>query len=163
MEILEASNRVHDGIRNRDMNENEKIWQKPYITDLRNQCIEFDRTQDEFKEIVIQRQNWYDQSDIDDESEEFEIMAVVGYAKKGNKDFYKVVWKPRSLCANETYPNFFPELQGKAWPLNDDNNWIGSSSDYWGTIKKSFKDIMEDLKEWDKNNKNNKRGLEFEI
>lgn len=162
MEILEASNRVHAGIRNRDMNENEETWEKPYITDLRNQCIEFDKIQEEFKVIVMQRQSWYDQSDIDDESVKFEIMAVVGYVKRGKKDFYKVVWKPRSLCANKTYPDFFPELQGKAWPLNDDNNWIGSSSDYWNTIKKGFEDIMVDLKGWH-NNKNNERGLELVI
>ena len=50
-----------------------------------------------------------------------------------------------------------------AWPLNDENNWIGSSSDYWDTIKKSFKDIMNDLKGWHNNNNNNERGLEIEI
>ena len=82
-------------------------------------------------------------------------MAILGYAKRGRKDFFKVAWKPRYMCANAKYPELFPELLGKYWPLNDDNNWIGSSSDYWNYIKKEFKDIMDLLKGWHNNNNNN--------
>jgi len=160
MEILEASNRVHDGIRNRDMNDNEKIWQKPYITILRNQSIEYDKRLAErlaeFSEIVIQRRNWYDKSDIDDESEKFDIVAVVGYEKRGRRDFYKVLWLPRILCAHKTYPDIFPELLGKAWPLHDESNWIGSGSDYWATVKEErFKESRDTFKWLSTNNDDN--------
>ena len=155
MEILEATNRVQNGERNRVMHENDKIWQKPYITELRSQCIEQDKMKAEFQEINIQRQQWYDQSHIDDETEMFEIQAVVGYKKENRKDLYKVVWTPRRLCAHETYPVSFPELLGKHWPLNDVENWIGTGSDYWNSMKKNFRDIMEILKTHNNNNNNN--------
>ena len=85
----------------------------------------------------------------------FEIQAVVGYKKENRKDLYKVVWTPRRLCAHETYPVSFPELLGKHWPLNDVENWIGTGSDYWNSMKKNFKDIMEILKTHNNNNNNN--------
>jgi hypothetical protein len=155
MEILEVSNRVHEGVSNRVMNENNKIWQKPYITDLRNKSIEYDKIKAEFIEILIQRRDWYDKSDIDDESEKFDIVMVIGYEKRGKRDFYKVLWSPRILCAHKTYPDVFPELLGKAWPLHDESNWIGSGSDYWATVKKEkFKDSRE-LHKWLSTNNNN--------
>ena len=152
LEILEAANKVQNGVRNRDMHENDKIWLKPYITELRDQCIENDKIEAELREIKIQRQKWYDQSLIDDETEIFEIQAVVGYKKEKQKDLYKVVWSPRRLHAHKTYPGVFPELLGKHWPLNDVDNWIGRGSYYFTCMKKNFEDIMRLLKLCNNNN-----------
>ena len=150
MEILEATDRVHNGERNREMNVNDKIWQKPFIADLKNQCIVRDEFRAECEEIETQRQNWYDKSDVDDidnVSEKFEIESVVSLEKRGAKLFFKVIWKPRSLCAHKTYPEYFPELQGKAWPVDDENNWICTLSPYYLGMRKKFKEIMDVLKQ----------------
>ena len=61
----------------------------------------------------------------------FEIQSVVSYEERDRRDFYKVIRKPRRLCAHKTYPDTFPELEGRAWPVDDENNWIGSGTDYW--------------------------------
>ena len=80
-----------------------------------------------------------------DNEEEFEIEGISEYRKNGRKDEYLITWKPRRLCAHDDYPEVFPELMGKPWPITD-ADWIGTNSVYFAYIKKHFNTEMTQLK-----------------
>ena len=80
--------------------------------------------------------------------EEFEIEGISEYRRNGRKDEYLITWKPRRLRAHDVYPEVFPEMVGKPWPITE-ADWINSSSPYVGYyayIKKHFKVEMARLK-----------------
>ena len=56
-----------------------------------------------------------------------------------------IIWKPRILSAHEDFPEIFPEIMGKPWPITEED-WIGTNNAYWAYIKKRFNKEMALLK-----------------
>ena len=145
LEIMEVTSRVNEGLKNRVLDDYDP-WEPSFITKLRDACIESDKLEAVRDDIQSERQLWFENSDIHfDNEEEFEIEGISEYRKNGRKDEYLITWKPRRLSAHDDYPEVFPELMGKPWPITD-ADWIGTNSGYFAYIKKHFNTEMTQLK-----------------
>ena len=142
---MEVTSRVTEGLKNRVLDDYDP-WEPSFITQLRDACIESDKLEAVRDDIQSERQLWFENSDLHfDNEEEFEIEGISEYRTNGRKDEYLITWKPRRLRAHDDYPEVFPEMTGKPWPITE-ADWIGSSSGYFAYIKKHFKTDMAQLK-----------------
>ena len=146
LEIMEVTDSVAEGKRNREL-EAYDPWNPSFIIQLRDICVERDKLEAVREDIQKERQLWFESSDVYlDNEEEFEIEGISEYRKNGRKDEYLITWKPRRLRAHDVYPEVFPEMVGKPWPITE-ADWISSPYvGYYAYIKEHFKVEMARLK-----------------